>query len=146
MPPPVPRRRAPKVATPGRTEAQVMAPRAPGVYTLVIPDWRPTTLNVLMRMHWGKANRAKQSDAGMLATYARLHEVPPATGRRRVSVRTVLTGRQKPTDPDALWKVLLDGLVKCRQLVDDTAALVELGPVTSERGDRTATVITLEDL
>lgn len=140
MPPLVPRRRAPKVATPGRTD------KPPGVHTLTIPDWRPPSLNRSMRQSRWKRPKSTKAAADLIAVEAYRQGVPKATGRRRVSQHITLSGQQKEYDDDNAWKLLLDSLKLAGQLKDDSRAWCERGAVSYSRGDRTATVITLEDV
>lgn len=122
------------------------AAHKPGnIYRMTIPNWKPPTLNVLMRgkiktrIALGKATKA------IVAGYALKEEVPKAGGRRRVNVFVVLEGRQREADTDAYWKGLLDALVSCGLLLGDKSAHVQLGEVMHERG-KSGTVIVLEDL
>jgi hypothetical protein len=117
------------------------------IYRITIPKWRPTRDNQLSGgSHWAKKNRLKKTDKDFVATYAMRLGIPPATGKRRVSLEITLSGRQKETDPWAYCKSLLDALVACRMLVDDSARFVEFVPATYTRGDDGGTVIVLEDL
>jgi Holliday junction resolvase RusA-like endonuclease len=115
-------------------------------HRLVLDGWRPWPLNRLLRMHWSRRLRALKGDAAVVAAEALRQGVPRAAGRRRVSL-TVLhrAGRSKP-DGDALWKGLLDALVKCGRLMDDGPAHCELGPVGYEVAPRKGLVVVLEDL
>ncbi|HKI30283.1 MAG TPA: hypothetical protein VKA46_00225 [Gemmataceae bacterium] len=115
-------------------------------HVLTIPDWHPARLNQLLTQHWRPRYRLKRADAALVATYAHLTGIPPATGRRRVLLRITLGPRQRAGDPDAYWKSLLDALKAARLLVDDNRQGVELGPVTFDRGPARATAITLENL
>ena len=82
----------------------------------------------------------------MVAAYAKLADIHPAVGKRRVSLEITLVGRQRKTDPMAHAKSLLDSLVRCRMLIDDCAEFMEWGGVTWDRGSEGKTVIVLEDL
>lgn len=84
----------------------------------------------------------------MVAGYVRLAGVPPATGRRRITLSLVLGRRGKGPDPDGLWEVLLDSLVKCGVLVDDQIEWVDQAPVVFPyaRGDKISTTIMIEDI
>jgi hypothetical protein len=115
-------------------------------HTLVIPDWHPARLNELYAGHWGRRARLKRADRDLVGFYARLAAIPPATGRRRVSLVLTLAPRQRAGDPDAYWKSLLDALVHAGLLVGDNRQGVELGQVRFERGPGRQTTITLDDL
>jgi Holliday junction resolvase RusA-like endonuclease len=72
--------------------------------------------------------------------------VPPAAGKRRVSLTLTLAPRQRGADPDAYRKSLLDALTHAGMLLDDNRQGVELGPVQFIRGEHKATAILLEDV
>ena len=114
-------------------------------YRITIPDFRFTPLNQL-GWHWGKRSRLKKQDRDFVWAYSLLLGIPQATTKRRVSLEITITGRQQETDPDALWKSCLDALVKNSRLMDDSAKWCELGTVTYTRGEKTETVIVLEDI
>ena len=113
--------------------------------TLTIPGWRPATLNELLSGHWRKAARLKKQDAEIIAAACWMARLPKAAGKRRVSLRLTLPPRQRRWDKDALWKSLLDGLVKAGALVNDSPNWCEPGEVVYQRGDRLVTEIILED-
>jgi hypothetical protein len=116
-------------------------------WRIVIPRWKPTLLNALMEMHWSKRSKVKKSDYAMIATYAMLAGVPKATGHRKVGVEVILakskSGREP--DPDAVNKVLRDGLAAAGLIVDDSRKWATFSEPVIRRGER-ATVITLEDV
>lgn len=114
-------------------------------FRIVIPQWQPSRLNDLMKCHWGRKTRLRKADDDMVAYYARMESVPPATGPRRVSLEVTLTPRQR-ADRDCWWKSVLDALVNCRLLVNDEATWCDLGAVTVTKGDVRQTVIVLEDI
>jgi hypothetical protein len=115
-------------------------------YRVEIPGWKPVGLNELMRLHWASRRRRLNYDASMVSTYAHMAKVPRAQGRRRVSVRFVLAGRDRVRDEDNTCKGLYDSLVRCGALVDDSPRRLERGPVVQERGARRLTEIVLEDV
>lgn len=116
-------------------------------YRVEIPGWHPARLNQLLDRCWQRAYRRKKADLKVVAAYVRVvQRVPKAAGKRRVSLTIRLGPRQRAGDPDAYWKSLLDALVGCGLLVDDSRQWVELAPVSFERGERAATVLVIEDL
>lgn len=115
-------------------------------HTLILDAFQPHRLNVLLRLHWAARNRALKGDADVVAAEAFRQGIPKAAGKRRVSL-TVRHGRSvKAADADALWKSLLDALVKCGLLLDDDPAHCELGTVGYETAERRGLVVLLEDL
>jgi len=110
---------------------------------VTIPNWHPVTLNTIINNHWSVGHKRKKADARIIATY--FAHLPKAVGKRRVSLCIILGKGQRAADPDAYHKSLLDALVKCGQLVNDSYKWVELAPVKFIRGEM-STVILLEDL
>ncbi len=114
---------------------------------IIIPRWRPWPDNKLAGgIHWAVRKKRKDMDKSMVAVYADMSGTPKATGKRRVQLEIILTGRQKMTDPMAYAKSLLDALVHCGLLIDDTGEWVEWIPPVYTRGDVGVTTIVLEDL
>ena len=111
-----------------------------------IPKWRPTRLNEILRMGPFTRSKRKKSDAGLIAHYSR--GVTRAIGKRRVSLTIVLKPRGQEGDDDGLWKFLLDGLVKCGALLEDSRQFVEMGGIEYQRGTEKTwgTTVTLEDV
>src|SRR6185369_1450814 len=89
-------------------------------YRLSVPHWRPALCNTWRGRHWSVAHRLRKQTVQLLGVYARLQQVPPATGRRRVSVEIVLAPRQRQPDRDAFDKLLLDALTGAGLLLDDS--------------------------
>ncbi len=116
------------------------------IYRLFVPNWRPASLNQMIGHHWAVKAKAKRIDREMVAGYALLHRVPTATGKRLVSLEIVLKGRQKPTDDDNAFKSVLDALVQCQLLKDDSQAWCKLGNVVYTRHGEPGTTIILEDM
>lgn len=110
-----------------------------------IPDWHPARLNQLLRNRWVRRD-LRQLDDDMVAAYCRLAEVTRATLRRRVSLEITLTPRQRGADPDCWWKSVLDALVNCGAIRDDSVRWVELGAVVVRKGKRRQTIILIEDV
>ena len=116
------------------------------IHRIFIPNWRPVLDNVLTRGNRFGVNKLKQADRKMIAAYAAADGTPKATGKRLVTLEITLTGRQQEADPMAYCKSLLDGLVKCGLLIDDTAEFCEWEPPTyqrAERGEEASTTIVL---
>jgi hypothetical protein len=116
------------------------------IHRLVIDGWHPCPLNRLLGCHWRTRARRKRGDCQLIVAYARLQAIPPATGKRRVSLHLTLVRRQRAGDPDCYWKSLLDALVHAGLLLDDNRQGVELGSVTFDRGPARQTTVILEDL
>jgi Holliday junction resolvase RusA-like endonuclease len=114
------------------------------MYVVTIEGFLPERLNVLLRLHWAKRQRALKSDAERVWAAVREASVPPATGCRRMSVR--FESPRTPADRDARLKSLQDALVKAKMLFDDSPHWLLLGNVESVRGPTRRTVITLEDV
>lgn len=115
------------------------------MHRLTVVGWHPARLNQLLAGHWSRGHRFKKADRQIVALAARCQKIPPALGKRRVSLVIVLGPRQRAGDPDAYWKSLLDALTHSGLLVDDNRQGVELGPVEFRRGRERATEILLED-
>jgi hypothetical protein len=120
--------------------------REKGIYTLEVPRWHPSTVNQLLRSVRGRI-RLKQQDRQMIWSYCRLQQIPPAQGKRRVTLTIVLAPHQRAHDPDNYLKSLGDACVKAHLLINDSHLYVEWAPVIFERspagwGSR----ITFEDL
>ncbi len=107
-----------------------------------IPNWVPTNLNKLLRMHWSKRSDRLRADAEMVAMYALKCHAAHAVGRRKVEVECSFPHHLP--DPDNLTKSLLDALVKCGMLVDDSPYWCSC-VVNVTQGPR-RTMITLTDL
>lgn len=122
------------------------APAAPGRWVVTMPGYLPVPLNALVGRSWRAVHRLKERDRARVAAEVALAGVPAAAGRRRLTVRLVLGPRMRGVDPDAPFKVLLDSLVWCGALRDDSRAWLDLAPAEYERGPRRATVLTLEDV
>lgn len=115
-------------------------------WSVRIDAWHPAKLNDWDGRHWSVRARAKRHDRDLVAACVLGAGVPKAQGKRRVSVEIVLGPRQRGGDPDAYWKSLLDALVACGALDDDSKERVVLGEVSYSRGPVKATVIQLEDV
>ncbi len=79
--------------------------------------------------------------------YASQSKIPPATGKRRVSLHVTLGKGMREFDADAPWKSLNDALKHAKLIIDDSCEYIEQGPVTFSRNPKAwGTVIRLEDL
>lgn len=114
-------------------------------HIIAIPGWRPTPLNQLLG-HWARAYHAKRHDAEVIAVACLACGVPSAACRRRVDLEIVLPKGVRAYDHDAHWKSLLDGLVECGALRNDSPAWCHQGEVRIARGERLVTYVWLEDL
>ncbi len=107
----------------------------------------PPRLNQVIGRKWFIVDRLKRDLTTALSLCARDQNIIPATLRRKVSLHVVLGPRRKQPDADAYDKLLLDALVRCGLLVDDSArGLVGRVEVSFERGTKDETRITLEDV
>lgn len=110
-----------------------------------IPNFVPVSVNRVIRKHWAARRQRLREDADLIAGYAMIARAPKAKGKRRVSVAVMVTNLTHAPDPDNILKSALDALVKCGQLIDDSAQWCEIGKITVGVGKR-ETVITLEDV
>jgi hypothetical protein len=117
-----------------------------GRWTLAVDGWLPPSLNVLLRMHWARRAKLKSGVYLLVWVLGREAGIPPATGKRRVSLRLTVVNRSHAMDPDNALKVLMDACVQAKFLVDDRAEFCELGRVEIVKGARKRTEIVLEDL
>lgn len=116
------------------------------IWFVRIDGWHPARLNELLNVHWATRHRRKRADANIIACSVHGADVPRATSPRSVALEIILAPGQRAADPDAYWKALLDGLVKCGALKDDSRHWCQLGPIAFVRGSRAATVIRLANL
>jgi hypothetical protein len=115
-------------------------------YTLRIPCWRPALINELLRSVKDRIRR-KKHDRSVVWAYAYQAKIPPARGRRRVSLHVTLGRGMKRFDEDAWQKSGLDALKHAKLIVDDTTAGVEIGSLTFDRDPTDwGSIISLEDL
>jgi len=119
--------------------------------SLWIPGWHPTPLNKLLESHWAVAARLKAKDREAIhaAAYAAgLTDRNKPLVKRRVDLHLVLAKGQRAVDPDASWKSVLDALVACEQLMNDSHRWCVQGRVDYSRSmtGLTGTLIVLEDL
>lgn len=113
-------------------------------WTFRIPNWSPTPVNKLYDHHWASRRKHKKSDAEIVAHYGR--GVPKASQKRAVSLHVIFPPGKRMPDVDAYAKSLLDALVHCGLLVNDSSAWCVLEPVAYSRGQALTTFITVEDI
>lgn len=111
-----------------------------------INNYHPARLNEYQGRHWSAGHRCKRLDRDVIAVHCLGAGVVRAEVKRRVGLEITLGPRQRGGDVDAYWKSVLDALVLCGAIVDDSKEWCELLPVTYVRGPRRATVISLEDV
>lgn len=88
-------------------------------YRIEIPA-HTSRLNELLG-NWRRAAARKKRDRQLVALACLAAGVPPAEGKRRVSLIVGLGPRQR-CDPDCWHKSLLDSLVACKVLRNDSNA------------------------
>jgi hypothetical protein len=123
-----------------------------GRWRVVILEWHPTPLNVLInaRHFWAKTRR-KDEDAKIVFEHCKYQVGPEpvtcAIGPREVRLIITLAPKQRAGDPDNYWKSLLDALKKCGAIKDDNRQWCRpISPPTFERGKFRSTVIELCDV
>ncbi len=125
---------------------QEAAPRVgSGARFCLAIDQHTAALNQLMK-GIKTQTKLKRRDRIIIAEAAALAGIPPATGKRAVRLTVVLSAGQRGADTDAYWKSLLDALVRCGMLVDDSRQHVELLPVEFARGESRRMFVELYDL
>jgi Holliday junction resolvase RusA-like endonuclease len=127
-----------------------MARRKPkaGRWELVVPGWRPPSLNSVRGRHFSAEHRAKKAAAEALGVAKALARCPDAEGRRRVRVVVTLGPRMRPHDGDNPLKILWDALTRAHLIVDDSAKHLEwLGLTYSPtRAARPETLLVIEEV
>jgi Holliday junction resolvase RusA-like endonuclease len=108
-----------------------------------------TSLNQLLRMHWGKRTEIKnevQLRVGV-AHQSAPWTIPPAKGRRRVTIRVnYAVPATRPPDCDNICKYLLDSLVKLKLLVDDSYEFCEKVDGPPRKCNAPAVILMIEDI
>jgi len=115
------------------------------MHVLTIHGWIPARLNALIGNR-RKAGRLKRADRQRVAVEAMFQAIPKATGRRRVTIEITFGKGVRSGDPDAYFKSTLDALVHAGLLVGDTIRGVEIATPVFRRGEKSLTVIRLEDV
>jgi Holliday junction resolvase RusA-like endonuclease len=121
------------------------------VWLVVIPEWTPPSVNVGRGKHWVVEHRAKKQIIETVSLYANIARVPAFVtheAKRRVTLCVTYSKSHKGRlpDPDNLNKLFRDALKKAYLIVDDSAEWLDMPTPIVERGDKTRTVITFEDL
>lgn len=118
------------------------------IQTLKILGWHPPRANEFTWKHWRVVSAKKKKAAKVVADWAAVHKLVPATGRRRLDVTIVLAKGQRAPDSDAFDKALRDALVHAGLLMDDNRIGLEATPVVFKRSGTEAkwTEITLTDV
>lgn len=123
-------------------------------WSIVIPNWCPPSLNKGRGRHFSKGDKCVNEVVEYVTAYNATAACPKVgvaeedyRPRRRVTV--VVLKRPPLPDPDNLLKYLLDGLKRAALIVDDSGkwcqwSTPEVG--TAVRGEKTGTVITIEDI
>lgn len=116
-------------------------------HTIIIPDWTPPSVNLILGRHPKAGHKIKREAYNLVAGYC-IQQGVPVSGLRKRRVSLDITFGRKGRFPDKsnLWKILLDGLVDCHRLMDDSQDYCEEGEITFQRGDKRQTIIILEDV
>lgn len=116
---------------------------AAGPMEVVIPGYLPPSLNVLMHCHWSKKHALKKTCTALVAHYAA--KLPRTQTKKRVLITLTRSGHRREMDADNAKKCLLDALVACRLLVDDSPTWCECPDPVQVKGKELETRIVLED-
>lgn len=117
-------------------------------YVLTIPHWMPTSDNKLNGTNRFLAAKLKRDDATIVWGYMMEDRIPTALGKRKVEVLLMCKPRGRKPDPTNCAKSLLDAMVKCRLLIDDSQDWCEYITPKVERGTEQVwgTRITITDI
>jgi Holliday junction resolvase RusA-like endonuclease len=121
-------------------------PAVSAAHVVTIPGWVPPSVNRLLKAHWAVAHRIKRKACERIALECLAARIPPATGPRRVRLAVTVANRGHRPDPDNLLKCVLDALVNCRALLDDSAGHCVATPPAVRAGRDRQTIIILEDI
>lgn len=108
-------------------------------------DCHTSTLNQLLMGRWA-GYRLKKRDKQIVAVACLADGITKASTPRRVSLLLTMAPRRRRPDRDAFWKSLLDALVACGALVNDSPKWCSLGDVEYQRGESDQMHVTLEDI
>lgn len=116
-------------------------------HIITIGHWLPTSDNKL-KSHWAVSNRLKKADANTIWKHMLIDRVPSALNKRRVEVLIMCKPIGRMPDPSNYAKSLLDALVKCRLIIDDSQRWCGYVTPVIERGTKQAwgTSIILTDM
>jgi Holliday junction resolvase RusA-like endonuclease len=95
---------------------------------LYLPNYSPISQNELQEAHWAARARMKKSDMEIIAYYATLQGLmggPLPDCKRRVELRFVVPKGKRRCDGDNVKKSLLDALVACGLLRNDSPVWCE---------------------
>ena len=101
-----------------------------------IVGWIPASVNKLTtRDHWAVKRRIKGVDRDTVHAAAILSQIPVANDRRSVHCHVVYPQGQRRFDRDNLRKSLLDALVSCAAIKNDSPKWLISDTITDSRGD-----------
>lgn len=115
-------------------------------YAFTIEGFSPQSLNRFTKGKVRRGIRARTGDRDLVCYYAKLSGIPPATGKRRVSLHITLPRGVRAIDPDNAYKAIFDGLKQAGAIRNDSYLWVEIGEYRIIRGTCRQTVIILDDL
>lgn len=124
----------------------ILSPAKPGdvgPWEVVIPNWLPPSLNVLLSSHWAARARKKEAAEAIIAIYCKQQNIPLADTKRRVDIEVRLPKGVRAPDHDNIEKVVNDGLVKAGALVNDSHLWIKNGDYIVTRPAGLATCIKL---
>lgn len=118
----------------------------PTTWTLSIPGWTPTPLNQFVSKHWAVAKRLKDADKAIMHNAMMAYAVPAASSKRRVELLIIHPKGKRFCDKDSQSKSLLDSMVHCGLLKNDSHVWLDMEKPEYARGEVLRTVITVTDL
>ncbi len=130
-----------------RKVLELAAAGQPKRYVIEIPNYRPPRTNELYRAKF-RGRMALEKECKQFIAFYGSH-VPKAAGKRRVAMVVTLAVRQRMPDADEqCLKAVLDSLVACGLLLDDSRTYCECVPTefVLSRKRQPHTLITLEDV
>lgn len=120
------------------------------VYSYTLP-MLPDSMNVRERKHWRTRSRELEQITTATKYLAFEAGIPPARTKRRVVVTIHKSTRSRVTDDpsnrDSRAKSVLDAMVHCGLLIDDSDKWLEWGGVKEgARMPQVCTVVTIQDV